>query len=201
MTGNDADFSRWMGVNKSTVSRARKAGRLVLTPDGLVDFEKSAAHWHQTAGGRTDVAARHAARRGAAIPMAHRSDENATVRDSARDAALDAAPGDSETRRNAKVALLHYENSQIKLEMALRRGLRFERAAIKREAFGLGAMLRAGIERVIDQTAPRLAAASNDLQRRQILNAEIRRLRWVIKRELPRAMRRMKDAAQPGGDE
>ena len=102
--------------------------------------------------------------------------------------------------RNAKVALLHFENSAIKLEMALRRGLRLERAAIKREAHGLGAMLRAGVERVIDQTAPRLAAADSDLQRRQIVDAEIRRLRWIIKRELPRALRRMKDAGKAGAE-
>ena len=198
MTGNDADFARWMGVNISTVSRARKAGRLVLTGDGRVEFEASSAQWHQTSGGRTDVAARHAAHRGSVIPMAHPRDENATVRDSARDAGLDAATGDGETRRNAKVALLPFENSAIKLEMALRRGLRLERAAIKREAHGLGAMLRAGVERVIDHTAPRLAAADSDLQRRQIVDAEIRRLRWIIKRELPRALRRMKEAGKAG---
>jgi len=36
------------------------------------------------------------------------------------------------------------------------------------------------------------AACANDLQRRQILDKEIARLRYVIKRELPRALRRMK---------
>ena len=61
------------------------------------------------------------------------------------------------------------------------------------------AMLRAGIERVIDQTAPRLAASANGLQRRQILEAEIRRLKFIIKREIPRALRRMRaeTAKQP----
>ena len=60
-------------------------------------------------------------------------------------------------------------------------------------------MLRAGIERVIDQTAPRLAACANDLQRRQILDKEIARLRHIIKREMPRALRRMRaeTAKQP----
>ena len=77
--------------------------------------------------------------------------------------------------------------------MALRRGLRLERGAVKREAAALGALVRAGVERVIDQTAPRIAAATNELQRRQIIDGEIRRLRWIIKRELPKALRRMQD--------
>ena len=74
---------------------------------------------------------------------------------------------------------MHYENSQIKLEMALRRGLRVDLAAAHREAAGIGAMLRGGIERVIDTTAPRLAAASNDIERRVIVEREIRKLRWI----------------------
>jgi len=99
-------------------------------------------------------------------------------------------------RAKAKQALMHYENSIIKLEMALRRGMRYEKAAARREATSLGALLRAGIERVIDQTAPRLAAAhghGGELERRRILEKEIKRLRWIIKRELPRSLRRMKE--------
>lgn len=186
-------------MNKSTISRARRAGRLVLTADGQVNFEASAAKWHETAGGRTDVAARHAAQRGAAIPTAHRN-ENATPRESARDAGLDADTVSADSRRGAKVALLHYENQTIKHEMALRRGLRVERAAMKREAQGLGAMIRAGADRVTDQTAPRLAATADANERRRILEKETRRLAWILKREFPRALRRMKDARCAKGD-
>lgn len=199
MTGNDTEFARWLGVNKSSVSRARKAGRLVLTAEGRVEFEASAARWQETSAGRTDVAARHAANRGAAIPTAQPQQKNATAaRSGASVPSLDAAglpqSGDDGSRTKAKALLLHYENAGIKLEMALRRGLRLDRAAVRREAAGLGAMLRAGIERVVDQTAPRLAAAGSELERRRILDGEIRRLRWIIKREMPRALRRMKDA-------
>ena len=201
MTGNDADFARWLGVNKSTISRARRAGRLVLTVDGHVDFEASAARWHETAGGRTDVAARHAEQRGAAIPTAHRSEKNATARDSARDAGLDDDTASADSRRGAKVALLRYEIRAIKHEMALRRGLRVERAAMKREGQGLGALLRAGAERVTDQTAPRLAASGDANERLRLIEKEIRRLAWIVKREMPRALRRMKDAGRTKGGE
>lgn len=194
MTGNDTEFARFLGVNKSSVSRARKAGRLVLVADGQVDFEASAARWHETAGGRTDVAARHAAHRGSAIPTAAPAQKNATAAHGGADAGLVEPAQEHGGRASAKAALLHYVNGLIKLEMALRRGLRLERVAVRREAQALGALVRAGIERVIDQTAPRIAAAGTDLQRRQIIAAEIRRLRWVIKREMPRALRRMRDA-------
>ena len=198
MTGNDSEFAAWLGVNKSTVSRARKAGRLVLDAEGRVDFEASAAKWHETAGGRTDVAARHAAQRGAAIPTHQATQKNATMPDSASGTVID--DGES-SRRDAKVVLLHYENAQIKLDMAVRSGQSLRRPAAMREAGGLGATVRAGIERVIDHTAPRLAASGSEAQRRQILDIEIRRLRWIIKRELPRALRRMREDGRSRGND
>ena len=193
MTGSDADFARWIGVHKSTVSRARRAGRLVLAADGKVEFEASAARWHETAGGRTDVAARHAAHRGAGIPMGQDVSENAPEAPETRSARMGDSDIGSDSRAKAKAALLHYENSAIKLEMALRRGYRLPIGAVRDETAGIGAMLRAGIERVVDQTAPRLAACKNDLQRRQIVAEALRRLKWIIKREIPRGLRRMKE--------
>ncbi len=193
MTGNQQDLARYLGVNKSSVSRAVKAGRLVAEADGSFDFDKCAAAWHATSGGRGDVAARHAAQRGGDIPKAQPARENAPAADFAQ---VEAA---ADGKRGAKAALMHYENSAIKLEMALRRGLRFDLAAAKREGLALGAMLRAGIERVIDQTAPRLAAAGNELDRRLIIDREIRRLRWMLKRELPRGLRRIKEAGAKVG--
>lgn len=193
MTGNQTALADFLGIHKASVSRAVKAGRLIAEPDGSFDFDKNAALWHRTAGGRADVAARHAAQRGAAIPTGQPRSENAPAAQESRRADIELPEEDGTGRAHAKAALLHYENQQIKIEMALRRGLRLDRAAVKRESLGLGAMLRAAVERVIDQTAPRLAAASNELQRRQILAAEIRRMRWIMKRELPRSLRRMKE--------
>lgn len=197
MIGDQSAFARWMGVNKSNVSRAKAAGRLVLTADGLVDFEASAARWKTTAGGRADVAdrharERHAAGRGGVLPTPQPSAEK-----SLSGRGEPTAGGISSEGRAAPQALrLKYENDQIKIEMALRRALRYELAATGREAAGLGAMVRAGLERVIDQTAPRLAAAPDALARRQIVEREVRRLRWVLKRELPRALRRMREAGR-----
>ena len=187
-------FAEMIGKSVGHVQHLVDTGRCVLTPEGKINGPASRQRMAETEGGRPDVAERHAANRaaagkapGAAVPPA----------DNTPPPGIDVggpAHTDGTSRAKAKALLMHYENSSIKLEMALRRGMRFERAAVKREAAGLGAMLRAGIERVIDQTAPRLAAASNELQRRQIVEKEIRRLRHMMKRELPRALRRMKDS-------
>ena len=191
-----AEFARQIGYDKSRITQLKRAGRIVMSADGrLVDVEASIARMAETSDpGRMDVTERHAANRASAGKVA--AAPNAAANTPApppniSEAGLDLEPSG---RAKAKALLMHFENSSLKLEMALRRGLRFERSAVKREAAGLGAMLRAGIERVIDQTAPRLAACANDLERRVILDKEIHRLRWMIKREMPRALRRMKDS-------
>ena len=191
-------LERHLGVNRSTVTRAVQAGRIAPDADGRFDFNACATAWHASAGGRTDVAARHAEKRGADIPQAHPSPKNAARAHAAAalpalDDTTDAQHGNTSTRNKAKTLVLHYENSSIKLEMALRRFVRVIPQDAGREAAGLGSLLRAGIERVIDQTAPRLAAAGNELQRRQILDKELKHLRWMFKRELPRAVRRLQE--------
>lgn len=193
-----AEFARQIGYDKSRITQLKRAGRIVMSADGrLVDVEASIARMAETADpGRMDVTERHAANRASAGKVAAAASIPAPP-PSIPDAGLGLEPTG---RAKAKAALMHYENGILKLEMALRRGLRFERSAVKREATGLGALVRAGIERVIDQTAPRLAAAGNELERRIILDKELKRLRWMIKRELPRALRRMQyDPAKKAG--
>jgi hypothetical protein len=192
-TATQADFARQIGYAKSRVTQLKQAGRIVMAAGGrLVDVEASLKRMAETADpGRMDVTERHAANRASAGKATAPSVGAPRAQVPPADADLGMEPTG---RAKAKAALMHYENGLIKLEMALRRGLRFERAAVQREAAGLGAMVRAGIERVIDQCAPRLAAAQNELDRRVIIDKELKRLRWMIKRELPRALRRMKDA-------
>lgn len=193
------EFAKLIGCSVGWVQKLVETGRCVLTADGKIDGPASRARVAATADpGRQDVADRHAeARRAAGKPSAAPNIGAAAPNIPTEAPNIDAGLGvEAGVRAKAKALLMHYENSSLKLEMALRRGLRFERAAVKREAASLGAMLRAGIERVIDQTAPRLAAAGNELDRRQIIDQEIRRLRSMIKREMPRAMRRMRTDLQ-----
>lgn len=200
MIESKAAFARRLGVNKSTITRAAEAGRLVLTPRGQVEVEKSLERWHATKGARSDVAARHAENRGAEIPKAGQAQKNAGKGRKTAGADSDAADGmpagkpSAGTRAYYKIVTLHFENQNIKHEIELRRGLRFLLSQVKKESGSIGATVRAAIERIIDQTAPRLAVMRDDIERRRLIDAEVRRVRWMLRRELPRALRRMRAA-------
>ena len=58
-----AEFARLQGWNRSTVTRLKQAGRLVLDAYGHVDVAASLARIAETGGMRFDVAERHAAQR------------------------------------------------------------------------------------------------------------------------------------------
>lgn len=205
-TETRAQFAARLGVARSTITRAVQAGRLVLHENGHILVEPSLKRWHETKGGRDDVAARHAETRGAAIPEADQSQKNATAgraasrgRNSAATEPLESTLEDTAGtlgRSAYKAMVLKYENDAIKLEIALRRGHRYPLAAIRHEALGIGGTLRASIERLIDQTAPRLAVLSDPAARLQLLQAEARRIARIIKHEFPRAMRRMQREAK-----
>lgn len=71
-TISQAEFARTMGVNRSTVSRWREAGRLVMIGD-QVDLEASRNMLARSSGGRDDVKSRLAnekAEEGANLPEA-----------------------------------------------------------------------------------------------------------------------------------
>lgn len=200
-----AAFARRLGVNKSTITRAAQAGRLVME-GGEVNIEASLARWHATAGGRADVAERHAAQRGQAIPDAstpYRTEENATAGDSVplqgelheQPQAQPGATADasSTARTHYKALTLRFENETIKLEMALRRHMRYPLPSVRREAYGLGLALRASVERMVDQTAPRLAAAQTP-ERRALLVAECHALARAMHTEFVRALRRLRQS-------
>lgn len=226
MLESKAQFSRRLGIHKSNVTRAAQAGRIVLAADGRVKVEESLARWQATKGGRDDVAmrhqnARHAKNSGAVVSMDQPGAENGTAAPKTatrgatgtqpEGAMLGGMAGDmagsladgppvgaatGEGRARYKALALEFENRSIKLEMALRRGLRYPLPLVKREAHGLGATVRAAMERIIDQTAPRLAVMTSDIERRRLIDAELRRLRWIVKSELPRSLRRMRAAGQ-----
>jgi len=201
-----AEFARRLSWNRSTVTRAAQAGRLVLVGD-RIDVEASLARLQATEGGRTDVAARHAVARGNANPAPAQREENAATAAQAPATPANAnatmpdtdAATDGGSRTRYKALVLHYENQQIKLGMAMARGLRFARRDVVREATGLGAMLRSAIERVIDQTAPRLAVMTDRAERRALLAAELLAMRRALRVEFPRAMRRLRSIQQRGG--
>ena len=186
-TESKAEFARRLGVHRGTITRAAQAGRLVLDHKGRVLVEESLQRWHATKGHRTDMQAEHAAKRGQGIPKAQ---ADATTQP---EEAQEGAQGGETGRTQYKAISLHYENSLIKLEMALRRRQRYALESIQREAHAMGNTVRAAVERMIDETAPRLAMISDPQARRAILLQETKRITRLVKQEQVRALRRLRN--------
>jgi len=173
-----AAFARRIGVNKSTITRAAQAGRLVMQ-GSKVDVAQSLARWHATAGGRADLTEKHAQQRGQTIPQASLPTpeqksaktgvySSGTGKVAAFQPSAPSAIGvdDEATRTDYKATTLLFENETIKLQMAL--------------------------ERLIDQTAPRLAAESQRDARAALLHEECAALARSIKAEFVRSARRLR---------
>lgn len=189
-----AAFARRLDVARSTVTRAAQAGRLVLDAQGLVLIQASLTAWHASRGGREDVAQRHAKARGRAIPLpAAQTAPSAPMSPPASASAGEGEQPQAEDpgRATFKAQLLGWQNKTLRVELDRLSGRRLEREATLREASGLGATLRAAVERLIDQTAPRLAVATGAAERARLLGNEIKGVRRMLKAEYPRALRRL----------
>jgi len=93
------EFARRLGVDKSTVTRWKVAGRLVLQ-DGMVDVEESLAIIEHTKGPRDDVGMRNkeqAQQRATLAEIAPPDPEN--TRDALRRAALEKAQSDARIKK------------------------------------------------------------------------------------------------------
>lgn len=209
-----AQFARRMGqrmgreIARSTVTRWAEQGRIVGAKGGKIDVAASLARLDQTATGqlRPDVSARHARETRSPISKPTPAEKNAPKRpfsppaDSESNAGEQADDPDdaaiaSPDRVRYKALALQAENGLVKLGLALQRGLRFYVSDVKAETHGIGGTLRAALERLIDQTAPRLAIAT-PAARSQLIEQEIRRVRAIVNREYPRAIRRARTAAR-----
>ena len=213
-----AAFARRLGVHKSTISRAIAAGRLHLD-GGFLDVGASLRLWESTKPGlRPDVQARHAAKRTPAmaeagpacatprgVPQRHGEDVE-PVADDDRDvvAGLPELPADGADAAAAGAprladytqALLASQNALARLVIQLRTHKRYPADAIHDEAQSLGATLRGALERLVDQTAPRLAVQADPAARRALLDEQVRALGRTLRREMPRALRRLRLAGK-----
>lgn len=174
MIETKAAFSRRLGVNKSTVTRMAKAGRLVLTESGKVKVEESLAQINATQGDRTDVAERHAQNRGHSINTQQtqpQAQQSATVLDESDDMqAISAEIG--EDRAMYKAIALDAKNQQDKLDDALANGSRLYSEEFLQDLSKQAGDIKAAIERLIDNLAPQLTGL-DEQQRKEKIETEI----------------------------
>lgn len=185
-------------VARSTVKRWADAGKIVSSDDGLVDLTASLKRLDALGVGqlRPDVTLRHrseAADKGAQRTQ-HADATAARHVGHAGPEQADAAAG----RRRHKETALYFDNQLIRLDMALEAGNRYIKRDVRQEGFALGATLRSELERVIDQSAPLLAITTDDAERCKIITAALKRVRGVVRRAYPAALRRLRDSARGG---
>lgn len=174
-----SQFAKRIQRAPSYITELINHGRIVLTEDGKrVEVEASIVKIEGTASGaKPSVAARHEAERKGLKP-ARKKRKVAEVEEG--------------SRQYYERTLQQVKNDHKALEFDLVLGKRFLIADVRREAQALGNTLRASLERLVDQTAPRLAVTKDAGLRHRILEEEIKKLSRVIKAEFPRAMRRLR---------
>lgn len=174
-----SQFAKRINRAPSYITELLSHGRLVLDATGKkIDVEASLKKLAETSSGANPaVAARHeSARKAPAIKKTKKKKTEAI---------------DQPSRASYKSQVLHYENEQLKIEMLLRNGMRFDLSDVRRESQNIGNTLRASLERLVDQTAPRLSVMKSVAERKQLLATELLKLKTVMKSEFPRALRRM----------
>ncbi len=170
-------FAKLINRSPSYITELIKHGRIVLTGDGKrVEVEASLQMLADSeSGSKPAVAARHEAERKGAKRKPRKQ--------------ADIAEG---TRQFYEMQLQAIKNNHKQLDYELANKKRFAMADAKNEAHSLGNTLRSSIEKLIDLSAPRLAALTDPAQRAQLLTVEIKQLVRVMKTEFPRAMRRLR---------
>lgn len=169
-----AEFARMEGVNKSTVYRWRKDGRLV-TSGRRVKVEESRQRLDQTRGGRDDVAERHARRRRGEEAVAPRSETRA----------------DAQARKESAAADL------LEIELAEKRGALVSREEVEHAMAYIGAAVRAALDNFPDQQAPILAPVADLDECHALLAEACRGVQGVLAEETDRQKSRvLKGAAR-----
>lgn len=185
-TCTQSEFADLLGKDKSYVTRLKQAGRLVMVGEGRaarVDMEATQALLARTADpSRAETVKARDAGKGRA-PQREADTDIGNLDD-------DAAP-QAGTRAYYQRIALRYDNQLVKLGMMLARRMRYPREAVRDEPRVVGALLRAAIERMIDQTAARHAVNRSQDARHALNQIEAKKIKRVILKEFVRALRRM----------
>lgn len=149
-----ADFARRQGVNRSTVTRWAETGRIVLAGDG-VDVEASLRRLAETAGARPDVADRHAAARGGALPTAAAGSPPPSAPSSAQDDRI------GNSYQAARAVKEKYAALKAKADYETQIGNLIRREDVEAAFRAVGGAVRAALDVMPDQVAPVIAPVTD----------------------------------------
>lgn len=192
-------LAKILEVDRAAVTRAVQSGRLLVGEDGKLDLDESISRWNLLrAGTRPDVDARLKELRESARPAIPPAVRAATITQE-QEVVLESAPENGDEGPSATGDLqkhharrLAAQNALARIEIDLRRHRRHMLSATLDEAQSIGGMLRAAADRLVDQSAPLLAAQGDKGDRLALLSIRCEELRRLFRREFPRALRRLR---------
>jgi len=192
-----AQFAARLGVNRSTVTRAKQDGRLVMTDDGRVDVEASLASLEATQGvlphqianrERLEEARRE---QGPAQPQAQ---PQAQAQSPERPPAAQQEPqgpisSDTLAKLGAKTKFEAYRKlkadaDRSELETALAQGLAVLKADVQRDILDAAGIILGAWETLPDRLAPVMVGIDDQARIRAILRDEIEQLQQQISDQL-----------------
>lgn len=169
---SQADFARRVGVSRQSIGKAVKEGRLQLNGRRRLDLKPSLKRWEET--------------------KAHtRPDrETAAPAPAAEDAEFEGEITDTDSRAFWRGEILKAETTALEIELDLRKRSRYQVGDTEKHLSEIGGAIRGGVERLIDQLAPRLLAV-NPADRHELMQREIQRLKTEVKNQFKRAQRQL----------
>lgn len=184
-----AAFAKLQGWHKSTVTRLKQAGRLVMV-GGRVDVLASLARIEETGGMRDDVAERHATERAqktsaTASEQAREYGDNGGDVKRAPEASVELQRGetraDAQARKEAALADL------AEMEVRQKRGELIPKADVDLALRSFAASVRAKLDVVADQIAPLVAPVSDLDEVHALVSEHMRGVLAAVADEMGRA--------------
>lgn len=150
-------FAEMQGIHRSTVTRWKQTGRLVMTENNKkVDVEASLKKIKNTEGHRTDMKEKHAQNRGHEIT--EQEPKNSIEDDNEDMSATETTIGSE--RANIKAKKLDFENKLIQLKARIESGETLYLDDFMKDIEKKATGIKSGIERLIDNLAPQLTGLS-----------------------------------------
>lgn len=166
MTGSVKQYAEYKGVRQGTIYNAIRVGRIPISEDRIIDFEKADVQWastHENIGRGGDVRSA-AARAAKAEPKA----PAVTVARS-----QDAAP----TLVEVKIEAEQIKIARSRLALAAEQGTLISKALVQKIQFAVGKGVRDAVEQSAVHIAPLVAGKS-----------DLREIEGIIREELRRAL-------------
>lgn len=184
-----AAFANLQGWHKSTVTRLKQAGRLVMV-GGRVDVLASMKRIEETGGMRDDVAERHATERAqktAATGRAQVGEGKDAGESEKSDPAAEDQGGRGETRANAQARKEAAQADLAEMEVRQKRGELIPKADVDLALRSFGASVRAKLDVVADQIAPLVAPVSDLDEVHALVSEHMRGILTAVADDMSRA--------------